>query len=113
MNLGRSGPTPGGVSRSTVSRVVNEDRRVSDAVRARVLAIVQEHDYHPNAAGRTLATRRTHILGLLIPQAAREIFSDPFFPLLMQGDRRLQRRRPEPDDAHDSGPEAAAASTAA
>jgi LacI family transcriptional regulator len=74
-----------GVSRSTVSRVVNEDRRVSDEVRARVLAIVQEHDYHPDAAGRSLATRRTHILGLLIPQAAREIFSDPFFPLLMQG----------------------------
>src|SRR3954470_23122098 len=57
-----------GVSRSTVSRVVNEDSRVSEAVRNRVLHIIREHDYHPNAAARSLASRRTRILGLLIPQ---------------------------------------------
>src|SRR5690348_10717978 len=74
-----------GVSRSTVSRVVNEDSRVSDAVRSRVLAIIREHDYHPNAAARSLASRRTRILGVLFPQAASAIFSDPFFSLLIQG----------------------------
>lgn len=74
-----------GVSRSTVSRVVNNDARVSGLVRERVQAIIQEHDYHPNAAARSLASRRTRILGLLIPQAAGTIFSDPFFPQLIQG----------------------------
>jgi len=74
-----------GVSRSTVSRVVNNDARVSGAVRERVQAIIQEHNYHPNAAARSLASRRTRILGLLIPQAAGTIFSDPFFPQLIQG----------------------------
>ena len=74
-----------GVSRSTVSRVVNNDARVSGGVRERVQGIIQEHNYHPNAAARSLASRRTRILGLLIPQAAGTIFSDPFFPQLIQG----------------------------
>lgn len=74
-----------GVSRSTVSRVVNGDRRVSDDARARVQQIIDTHNYHPNAAARSLASRRTRIIGLLIPHAVGEIFRDPFFPILVQG----------------------------
>ncbi len=84
MNLEEVGRLAG-VSRSTVSRVVNNDARVSGAVRERVQIIIQEHNYHPNAAARSLASRRTRILGVLIPQAAGTIFSDPFFPQLIQG----------------------------
>jgi LacI family transcriptional regulator len=73
-----------GVSRSTVSRVVNDDSQVSESVRLRVQEIIRQHDYHPNAAARSLATRRTRILGLLIPVAAGTIFSDPFLSLLIQ-----------------------------
>ncbi|WP_273843065.1 LacI family DNA-binding transcriptional regulator [Rubrobacter calidifluminis] len=74
-----------GVSRSTVSRVVNGDARVSDEVRRRVQAVIQEHGYHPNAAARSLASRRTRIFGLLIPRAVGSVFSDPFFPRLIEG----------------------------
>lgn len=74
-----------GVSRSTVSRVLNRDPRVSDAARERVQTVVREHHYHPNAAARSLASRRTRILGLLIPQAVGSVFSDSFFPTLIQG----------------------------
>jgi LacI family transcriptional regulator len=74
-----------GVSRSTVSRVLNEDRRVSPAVRTRVQAIVAEHDYHPHAAARSLASRRMRVLGLLVSKAVVSIFTDPFYPLLIQG----------------------------
>jgi len=74
-----------GVSRSTVSRVVNSDRRVSPAVRVRVQELIQQHDYHPNAAGRSLASKRTRILGLIIPRSATALFTDPYFPLLIQG----------------------------
>lgn len=74
-----------GVSRSTVSRVVNDDPRVSDEVRARVSEIIERSHYHPNAAARSLASRRTRIVGLLIPQTVDTIFSDPWFPMLVQG----------------------------
>ncbi len=74
-----------GVSRSTVSRVINGDRRVSDAARARVQDVVRRHNYHPNAAARSLASRRTRVLGLLISQAVGNLFTDPFYPILIQG----------------------------
>ncbi|MEJ7762765.1 MAG: LacI family DNA-binding transcriptional regulator [Thermomicrobiales bacterium] len=74
-----------GVSRSTVSRVVNDDPRVRPAVRERVLTVISEQDFHPNAAARSLASRKTRIIGLLIPGAVSFIFSDPYFPTLIQG----------------------------
>jgi LacI family transcriptional regulator len=74
-----------GVSRSTVSRVVNGDRRVSVTARARVQDVIQRHNYHPNAAARSLASRRTRVLGLLVSKAVGSLFFDPFYPILIQG----------------------------
>ena len=74
-----------GVSRSTVSRVVNNDPRVSDAARERVNEIIRTHNYQPNAAARSLASRRTRMIGLRIPGEVSFIFSDPYFPVLVQG----------------------------
>lgn len=74
-----------GVSRSTVSRVVNGDRRVSVSARERVEEVIRVHNYHPNAAARSLASKRTRLIGLLIPQAVGSLFRDPFFPILIQG----------------------------
>jgi LacI family transcriptional regulator len=74
-----------GVSRSTVSRVVNGDRRVSDDARARVQDVIQRHNYHPNAAARSLASRRTRVLGLLVSKAVGSLFTDPFYPILIRG----------------------------
>ncbi|MGH2617456.1 MAG: LacI family DNA-binding transcriptional regulator [Thermomicrobiales bacterium] len=74
-----------GVSRSTVSRVVNGDRRVSDAARARVQDVIRDHNYHPNAAARSLASRRMRVLGLLITKSVGGLFTDPFYPILIQG----------------------------
>ena len=74
-----------GVSRSTVSRVVNDDPRVSDAVRARVESIIRDHHFQPNAAARSLASRRTRILGLRIPDAAETFVGYPYFAQLTQG----------------------------
>lgn len=73
-----------GVSRSTVSRVINDDPRVSDQVRRRVQDVISEHHYHPNAAARSLASSRTRILGMLIPQPVGAIFHDHFFAILIQ-----------------------------
>lgn len=72
------------VSRSTVSRVLNNQPHVRAAVRDRVLAVVQQHRYRPNAAARSLASRRTKVIGLLIPRSVSLIFSDPFFGHVIQ-----------------------------
>ena len=55
-----------GVSRATVSRVVNGHPNVSPAVRDRVQEIIAETGYEPNRAARSLASNRSNIIGLFI-----------------------------------------------
>jgi LacI family transcriptional regulator len=74
-----------GVSRSTVSRVINDDPNVSDDTRQRVWEIVRKVNYQPNAAARGLAAGRTRALGLVIPTGVAALFTDPYFPILIQG----------------------------
>lgn len=74
-----------GVGRSTVSRVLNDDPRVSDATRARVLAILREENYQPNFAARTLASGRSDVIGAVVPMALPSVFGDPFFPRFLEG----------------------------
>lgn len=73
------------VSRSTVSRVVNDDPNVSPETRVRVRGVIQRLNYHPNAAARGLASGRTRVIGLVIPMGVAAVFSDPFHPLVTQG----------------------------
>jgi LacI family transcriptional regulator len=74
-----------GVSRSTVSRVINGERNVSPETRQQVLNVIQEINFQPNLAARGLAAGKTRVLGLVIPMGVGAIFTDPFFPLLIQG----------------------------
>ncbi|HET6313750.1 MAG TPA: LacI family DNA-binding transcriptional regulator, partial [Chloroflexia bacterium] len=74
-----------GVSRSTVSRVMNDHPNVDQETRARVRSVAESLNYQPNVAARSLAAGRTHILGLVIPMGVSALFSDPYFPLLIQG----------------------------
>jgi DNA-binding LacI/PurR family transcriptional regulator len=54
-----------GVSHQTVSRVVNDHPNVRPRTRETVLAAISQLGYRPNAAARTLVTRRTHTLGVI------------------------------------------------
>jgi len=74
-----------GVSRSTVSRVVNDSPNVRPEVRERVWEVVRKNNYQPHAAARSLVTRRTRIIGVVIPEAVTTLFTDPFFPLFLVG----------------------------
>ena len=74
-----------GVSRSTVSRVVNGHPNVSEKVRKRVLKVIQNKDFHPNHAARSLASQRTSMIGLVLPHSVSAFFTDPYFPHLTQG----------------------------
>lgn len=73
------------VSRSTASRVVNNDPHVSPKTREHVLAAIRKLDYQPNVAARSLAAGKTRILGVVIPMGASALFTDPYFPILIQG----------------------------
>lgn len=74
-----------GVSRSTVSRVINDQPSVRDEVREQVWRLIRETGYQPHAAARSLATRRTGIVGVIIPESVTKLFTDPFFGLLLYG----------------------------
>lgn len=63
------------VSTATVSRVLNASGPVSDDLRERVGASVEALRYMPNAAARTLASRRSHTVGVIVPTIANSIFS--------------------------------------
>jgi LacI family transcriptional regulator len=68
-----------GVSTATVSHVINNTRFVSEEVRARVVEAVERCGYYPNAHARSLASGRSHILGLVVSD-----ISNPFFPELIK-----------------------------
>jgi LacI family transcriptional regulator len=74
-----------GVSRATVSRVINVDPNVSEKTRARVMRVIQELNFQPNRAARSLAGGRAGVIGLVIPVGVGTIFAEPFFSLLIQG----------------------------
>jgi len=74
-----------GVSRSTVSRVINGNPNVNEQTRRKVLDLIQTIGFQPNLAARGLAAGKTHVLGLVIPTGLTAIFSDPYFPLVIQG----------------------------
>ncbi len=74
-----------GVSRSTVSRVVNDHPSVSPEVRKRVLKVIQNTGFQPNAAARSLASQRSNMIGLVLPRSVSAFFTDPYFPQLTQG----------------------------
>ena len=73
------------VSRATASRVVNGDPRVGEPVRAAVESAVRDLQYVPNRAARSLVTRRSDSIAVVIPEPTTRLFGDPFFPRVLRG----------------------------
>ena len=75
-----------GVSRATVSRVVNGSTSVAASIREAVNRAVEELGYVPNQAARSLVTQRTESIALILPETANRVFSDDlFFPAIIRG----------------------------
>ncbi|HEX5403604.1 MAG TPA: LacI family DNA-binding transcriptional regulator [Pseudonocardiaceae bacterium] len=74
MNIGEIARRSG-VSRSTVSYALSGKRTVSESTRRRILEVIDELDYRPNAAARALKEGRTRALGLVIPPAVGRLTS--------------------------------------
>ena len=92
MNTARARPTlekvalRAGVSRATVSRVVNGSTTVAPDIRDTVMRAVQELGYVPNHAARSLVTQRTNSIALVLPEPSTRVFSDDqFFPGIIRG----------------------------
>lgn len=76
-----------GVSFQTVSKVLHGKGNVSDATRARVLAIATDLGYVPNSLARGLATQRTHSIGFLASGLAAFVFG----PMLLGAEREARK----------------------
>jgi DNA-binding LacI/PurR family transcriptional regulator len=74
-----------GVSRATVSRVVNGSPKVSADVRRIVEKAIDRLGYVPNRAARSLVTRKSDSIAVVITEPASRLFNDPFFPRLVRG----------------------------
>jgi LacI family transcriptional regulator len=64
------------VSKMTVSRAINNDPAVHPETRARVLELARRMNYRPNHHARALATRRSHLLGLVVPDLMHSYFAE-------------------------------------
>jgi len=72
------------VSRSTASRVLNEESYVSPRAREAVLAAADALDYSPNQAARSLVTRRTGAIALLLSEPESKVLDDPYFAAVVR-----------------------------
>ncbi|MBU3113017.1 LacI family DNA-binding transcriptional regulator [Clostridium lacusfryxellense] len=73
------------VSPSTVSRVIADNPRISDATKQKVYKAMKEIDYHPNAIARSLVSKTTKTIGLILPNSDEDLFVNPFFIQIMRG----------------------------
>ena len=80
-----------GVSRATVSRVINGGP-VSEATRRRVLEVLESTNFRPNAAARTLASGRSGVVGVVMHIDPHLLFQDPLFLPAAPGHERRARR---------------------
>ncbi len=74
-----------GVDPSTVSRVIADNPRISTKTKEKVLKVMEELDFHPNAIARSLANRSTKTIGVIMPHSTEQVFVNPFFTEIMRG----------------------------
>ncbi len=73
------------VSKGTVSKVLNGHRGISDSTRERILKLVKQLDYHPDASARALALQKTGVLGFLIPHEAATSLTGNYWTSMLSG----------------------------
>jgi DNA-binding LacI/PurR family transcriptional regulator len=74
-----------GVSRATVSRVLNDSPSVSRKARGKVERAVAELGYVPNRAARSLRTRRTELIALVFHEPESRVTTDPVLGGMIRG----------------------------
>jgi LacI family transcriptional regulator len=64
------------LSVSTISAALQNRDDISEATRLRVFAAVKKFGYHPNSLARSLVTRKTNVLGVIVPDLSRSFFAE-------------------------------------
>ncbi len=72
-----------GVSKSTVSRVINNKAGVKDSTREKVNRVIKDLNYKPNSSAKGLASKKTHTIGLVVSD-----ITDPLFAKFVKGAER-------------------------
>ncbi|NFA41570.1 LacI family transcriptional regulator [Clostridium botulinum] len=73
------------VSTSTVSRVLSDSSQISEETKSKVREAVKKLKYKPNAIARSLANNKTRIIGVILPNEAQDLLTNPFFIQAMKG----------------------------
>ncbi len=73
------------VAVSTVSRVISNSSRISIKTKLKVWDAIKKLDYKPNQMARSLATQKTNILAVILPQWVNGSFSNMFFMQIFKG----------------------------
>ena len=64
-----------GISTATISHVLNKTRFVNKDIKKKVLKAIDELNYYPNFAARSLRSRRSNIIGLLLPDISNSFYT--------------------------------------
>ncbi len=75
-----------GVSKSTVSRVINNKKNVNEKTRQKILQVIDELDFQPSNSARSLVTKKTRNIGLILPD-----LGDCFFAKFTKGAEEICR----------------------
>ena len=73
-----------GVSTATVSMVLNDNPKITEATRKKVRAVIDHVGYQPNRIAQSLSSKYTRVLGILLP-TLRHALADPYFGELISG----------------------------
>ncbi len=65
-----------GVSKSTVSHVINGTRFVEDGTKQQVLQVIEELGYRPSVIARSLTTNRTQLIGVIVSDSSNNFFGE-------------------------------------
>jgi DNA-binding LacI/PurR family transcriptional regulator len=76
-----------GVSHTTVSMVINNNPRISEETRVKVLAAIKKYNYYPNVAARSLVMSRTNTIGII-----GTLFHSPYYTEVIRGIEMESRR---------------------
>lgn len=82
-----------GVSPSTVSRVISDDKSISDKTKEKVRQVMREMKYFPNLNARSLVNQESNIIGLILPNSTDNFYQNPFFPTVLRGISELASQK--------------------
>lgn len=74
-----------GVSKSTVSRVLNNHSDVMPETRERIQEIIKKVDYHPKAYAKAISNQRSETICMVLPYSPRNTFSNPYYTEVIRG----------------------------